>query len=313
MNSSRHCAESGKAAPDPIFYRDQPCSLNLETADDGNPSYHPGPWEVDVSTTYAARSTHTDTASLAGQGFPDEPKAVAGGSRWSRTIRFIDGEAAPSRGRRLAERMRQLGTQAGRSLLVYCRQGEQGKQLTYLASWTCKKYAQAPTLPIIIGIDGVDQWLTSPGDTAHQLQAILDAGAIVLCGVDSRYADSRVLTFQLLILDIMVIREAPVPTRSPAISFVDEIPRVSPDLKSAPPVRTFPDVYTSALPAYFSDREKSGAQTPSSSTTDQREVKRRGASSRQPHSAEPSCQRVTYAGYQNESGVNRIQRKRCRI
>ncbi|MHB9833321.1 hypothetical protein Q8F57_000635 [Paraburkholderia terrae] len=205
----------------------------------------------------------------------------------------------------------QLGAAQGRTLLVRCKQGERDNQLGCARAWAAKLCARCPVRRVVVGIDGIDLWLTSPSVAACQLHAILNVGAAVVCAVDSRYGDSRLLAFHLRILGIVVIRELHLPKRLTCVSAGLGMPRFSPDSKSGALVRSFPYVHTPTLAAYMAERKNPGAQTTPDHPLNQRELKGRRTSGGAALSALSQYERVEYArAYRNGFSVNRLLRER---
>ena len=205
----------------------------------------------------------------------------------------------------------QLGAVRGRKLLLRCKQGELENQLGYVKAWAEKRCARFPARPVVVGIDGIDQWLASPRVAACHLQAILDVGTTVACAVDARYVDSRLLTFQLRVLGIRVIREALVPQSFTGVSPAPEMQRFSPDAKSGTLVRRFPYVHAPTLAAHVAERKNPGAQTTPDNPLDQRALRRRGTSGGAAHSALSEHARMEYArAYRNDRAINRLLRER---
>lgn len=308
MNSSMQFAQSGKAVKVRTSCRSDPRERNLLMPNDVPFSYRPGSGDMDVPAMCAARPVFTTEGSPADHGMPDYPAAAACGAHEPPVIRFIDGEATSSRVRRLTGRMLQLGPGAGRRLLVRCAPGELGRRLTYAKIWAWKRAHD--TAPPVVGIDGIDQWLTSPGAAAHHLQALLGVGAVVVCAVDSRYGDSRDLMFHLRVRGIAVIREVPVLPGSPPSSLVHELPRLSTDPENGMPARTFPEANTPTLKAYLAGRQISGLQAQPNGAINPTKLKRYRAGSREPRPAASTYERATFAAYRTEFAIGRLLRER---
>ncbi|RQR27305.1 hypothetical protein DIE22_31000 [Burkholderia sp. Bp9142] len=102
------------------------------------------------------------------------------------------------------------------------------------AIWTATLRAQFPGRSIFIGIDGIDQRLTSPSSVASQLATLVNIGATIICAVDGRYSDAHLLTFHLRVLGITVVREG----------------QCSSSITEIGVTRSFPTVHTPALTTY---------------------------------------------------------------
>lgn len=244
------------------------------------------------------------------QMLPPLPAAVACGDFEPHVVRLVDGEDAPMRKKALETCVRQLGAARGRRLLVRCKRGELEQQLGHARAWAEKRCDRFPSRPVVVGIDGIDQWLTSPVVAARQLQAILHVGATVACGVDARYVDSLLLTLQLRVLGIMVIREAVVPGSLTSVSPAPDMHCSSADSKSGRPVRSFPYVNAPALAAHVAERKNPGAQTPLDNSLDQRALKQRGATEGAARWALSGSERVECArAYRSNFAINRLLRE----
>ncbi|WP_321813125.1 MULTISPECIES: hypothetical protein [unclassified Paraburkholderia] len=308
MNSSMHSAQSGKAVKVRISYRGDPRDRNLLMVNDAPFSPRPRRWDMDMPAMYAARSVFTVGESPADHGMPDCPAAVACGAHEPPVIRFIDGEATSSRVRRLKGRMLQLRTGAARGLLVRCAPGEVGRRLNHAKIWA--QQSAQDTAPPVVGIDGVDLWLTSPSAAARHLQAILDVGAVVVCAVDFRYGESRYLMFHLRVRGIAVIREVSVLPGSPRYSSVPKSPRLSSDSQNGMSARTFPYAHTPTLKAYFAGRQHSGMQLRADRAIHQLEAQRHGTHCRDTPSASSTQRWSAYAAYRNELTIGLFLRER---
>jgi len=242
---------------------------------------------------------------------PPLPEAVACRAFEPYVIRLVDGEDAPMRKRALETCVRQLGAARGRRLLIRCERGELDRQLGYARAWAEKRCDRSPSRPVVVGIDGIDQWLTSPVVAACQLQAILSVGATVVCAVDARYVDSLLLTLQLRVLGIMVVREALVPGSLTSVSPGPWTQCSSADSKSGSPVQSFPYVNAPALVAHMAKHKHPGAQTPPDNPFDQRARQPRGATRGAARSVLSQSERVECArAYRSDFAIERLLRER---
>ncbi|WP_321932143.1 hypothetical protein [Paraburkholderia guartelaensis] len=206
--------------------------------------------------------------------------------------------------------MSQLGAERGRKLLVRRKQGELDSQLGRARAWATELAARGPVHPIIIGIDGMDLWLTSLRHAAFQLRAMLDVGATVVCAVDARYEDSHLLTFYLRTLGIKVIREPLLPKKLPGVSAGLKTSRLSPDAENGEPTGLFPDVQTPALSAYVAELRNPTRHMARDIQTSQRELKRRRAREGAALSALAEYERAKYErAYRNGFAVSRLRRE----
>ncbi|WP_266227117.1 hypothetical protein [Paraburkholderia sp. CNPSo 3076] len=64
-----------------------------------------------------------------------------------------------------------------------------------------------PERPVLVGIDGVDQHVTSSTGDAIELHGLANLCAGIVCAVDGRYGDERLLRFNLRLLGVTVLRE----------------------------------------------------------------------------------------------------------
>ncbi|WP_157653283.1 hypothetical protein [Burkholderia ubonensis] len=168
------------------------------------------------------------------QGLPPTGTHVACSDSEPRFVRFITGPDLPIRRERLQLRLAELATGCRHTLLMLRKPDDLGAQLR-AAIWTATLRAQFPERSIFIGIDGIDQRLTSPRSVAAQLATLVNIGATIICAVDGRYSDAHLLTFHLRILGITVVREGQC---SSSVTEIGGTPR------------RFPTVHTPALTTY---------------------------------------------------------------
>jgi hypothetical protein len=200
---------------------------------------------------------------------------------------------------RLHARLAELAAGCCHTLLALRRQDELGAQLRRAATWAAALRAQFPERSIFIGIDGIDQRLTSPSSVAYQLTTLVNVGATIVCAVDGRYSDAHLLTFHLRTLGITVVRES---LCSSSVTGISVTPR------------KFPTVHTPALTAYVS-RKHAGPFT-------QNDVADRTVPDKKPESkrcwlcegaarfAIAEFERAEHAhAYRNEFSVNRLLRE----
>ncbi len=268
------------------------------------------PWGSGMNAVMAGQRTVTAQASPGDRRLPPLPQAVVCSDHEPQIIRFVDGEDGPTRRRALQTCVNQLGATRGRKLLVRCRQGEHDNQLGYARRWAAELCARWSARPVVVGIDGIDQWLTSPSVAARYLQAILNVGAAVACAVDPRYLDSRLLAFHLRILGIVVVRDPLVPKRFIRVSTGLEMPRLSPEAERGTPARRFPGVRSTALGAYAAESHDRGAPTTWNGAASQQGSKYRRTSEHATPSAISDAERVEYArAYRNSFAINRLLRE----
>jgi len=209
MNLSTDFMQSERPAKDRVIYGDNRREHNSKMVSDAIYLHRPATrlgisWVRDPCAKTVAQRTFNAKESPGDRRLPPLPQAVVCRDHEPHVIRFVDGEDAPMRKRALETCVSQLGAVRGRKLLLRCKQGELENQLGYVKAWAEKRCARFPARPVVVGIDGIDQWLASPRVAACHLQAILDVGTTVACAVDARYVDSRLLTFQLRVLGIRV-------------------------------------------------------------------------------------------------------------
>ncbi|MGF6506270.1 hypothetical protein [Paraburkholderia sp. 32] len=311
MNSSMHFIQPEQAASARIPYGANRCEFDPEVVADKRYLHRPAThaeraWLDARCTLTAVRRAVTARFALGEHGLPHLPHFVADSDHEPRVIRFVEGPDSPIRTRALEARVSQLGGPRGRKLFVRCKQGELDKQLVCARARAAELCAQAPLRPVVLGIDGADQWLTSATAAAFQVQAILDAGAGVVCAVDPRYGDSRLLTFHLRTLGIMVIREPHLPDRSGTTPAVPTTPRLSPDAGTGVPPRRFPSVSTAALAAYVAELSNPGAQLARNNPASQREPDPCWAGEGEVPSAPCEYERA----YRNDFAIHRLLRER---
>jgi hypothetical protein len=207
--------------------------------------------------------------------------------------------------------MRRFGPARGRKLFIRCKQGEVDLQLGYARGWAEDIRVRCPSQKVVIGIDGIDQWLRSPRDVASQLQSIVDVGAAVACAVDSRYVDCHFLTFYLRILGIEVIREPLIPKRLINVSSGPERLRSLSEAASGAPSRHFPTVRTPRQGACTIELQEASALTRRDNAASQRESKYRKDSEHAIFSKFSEAGRIERAkAYRNSLAVNRLVREK---
>ncbi|TDN64015.1 hypothetical protein B0G77_7716 [Paraburkholderia sp. BL10I2N1] len=241
---------------------------------------------------------------------PLSPRAVSSDHE-RQEIRFVIGPDTPSRRRELAACVNHLAGPRGQKLVVPRKQGGLDEQLDHVRTWATERCVRSPMRPVVVGIDGMDQWLTSASAAASQLRALLNVGAEVVCAVDSRYGDFRLLTLHLRILGIEVIREPRLPKRLTSVSTDPETQRLSPEAECGVPVRRFPSVQIPALAAYASDLQHVKLQpTRNNRAGQQRELTHRWSSEGGTHSAFSQYKQNEYARvYRNHFAINRLLRE----
>jgi hypothetical protein len=315
MNLSVDFTLSERPANDRVFYGDNRCKNYSGLASDAIDLRRPATrveisWvEGPCAKTLAQRTFNAEKPSE-DRRLPPLPQAVVCGDHDPHVIRFVDGEDAPMRKRALEACVRQLGAVRGRKLMLRCKKGELENQLGCARDWAEKRSARFPGRPVVVGIDGIDQWLTSPRVAASHLQAILDAGATIACAVDERHVDSGLLRFQLQLLGITVIRERSVPKSFASVSPAPEMQRFSTEAKNGTPVRRFPYVHAPTLAAHVAERKHPGAQTTPDNSLDQWALKRCATTGGAGHSALSEYTRMEYArAYRNDFALNRLLRQ----
>ncbi|MEM5289926.1 hypothetical protein ACFQ3P_06860 [Paraburkholderia sabiae] len=241
---------------------------------------------------------------------PLSPRAVSSDHE-RREIRFVIGPDTPSRRRELAACVNHLAGPRGQKLVVPRKHGGLDEQLGDIRAWVTDRCAQYAARRVVVGIDGMDQWLTSASAAASQLRAILNVGASVACAVDSRYGDFRLLMLHLRILGIEVICEPYFPKRLTGVSTGPEMQRLSSEAKCGVPVRQFPCVQTPALAAYAFDLQHVKMRpTWNNRAGQQRELTHRWSSEGGTHSAFSQYKQNEYARlYRNDFAINRLLRE----
>lgn len=231
MNSSIHCVRADKATqsrlvapnnrcvPDVILERMASCSRR-QTSRAVEPRAG-----APRSMSTAAGESRIHERSLNNR-IPRRPADVTCGDIEPTIVRFIDGAASSARRVTLVEKMHQLGPWPGQTLLVKNSEGELGSKLELARNWA-EAYRIRRHLRPVIGIDGIDQWLVSPGSSAAQLQALLAAGATVVCAVDCRYCDFSLLVLDLRVRGVSVWREKRLPDKPFLLSHVPDLLRFS--------------------------------------------------------------------------------------
>lgn len=167
------------------------------------------------------------------EGLPPTGTAVACSNYQPRIIRIVTGPDTPIRRERLQLRLAELANGRHHTLLMLRGPDDVGAQLRAATS-TATLCAQLSERSVFIGVDGIDQRLTSPSSVAAQLATLVNVGATIVCTVDGRYSDAHLLMFHLRTLGITVVREN---LCSSSVTEIGVTPR-------------FPTVHTPALTAY---------------------------------------------------------------
>ncbi|CAE6872687.1 hypothetical protein [Paraburkholderia domus] len=317
MNSSAHFIQSRKQAEIRTIYVDNGPTINSKMVADVLYVHQPAArprvsWEDYPCPTTSAQRTVCATEEPNYQGLPPLGLPVACGDHEPHLIRFLDGADSVTRSAALQARMRQLCVQRGRKLLVLSKPGELSTQLDRMAIHAAALYARCPERLVVVGIDGIDQYLESPSRIASQLKTLIDGGVTVACAVDGRYRDSHLLTFHLRTLGVIVIRERLATESGANESAVCKSARFSPAPTSVT-VRRFPEVLTPALAAYVSKVQRQGATTemnsfvPREEPGDAPELRQCRRSENAVHFTSTELERAEYArAYRNDFAMNRL-------
>ncbi|WP_232513628.1 hypothetical protein, partial [Burkholderia humptydooensis] len=232
------------------------------------------------------------------QGLPPAGQHVACSDYEPRIVLFLSGPDSSIRRERLQLRLAELATGCRHALVMFRRPDDLGAQLR-AAIGTATQHAQFAERSIFIGIDGIDQRLTSPSSVASQLAMLVNIGATIICAVDGRYSDAHLLTLHLRTLGIAVVRES---LRSPSVTEISVTPG------------SFPVAHTPALTAYVSRKQaESLTQSAVAECTvpdKQPKLKRCRLGEGAVRFAFAEFERAEYArAYRNEFAVNRLLRE----
>jgi hypothetical protein len=201
MNSSVDATQYENTARNRSGYRDNQCQFGLECKLNAIDPHQPATcfgtsWASDPGADPVRQRKFYAMEFTGDQKLPPLIQADAYRDDEPQVVRFVEGDDVPARRRALENCMRQLGAARGRKLLLRCRQGELETQLGFARGWAEERRAWFPARPVVVGIDGIDQWLVSAPVAASQLQAIVNGGATVaLFGVSAAHSwdhgDSR--------------------------------------------------------------------------------------------------------------------------
>jgi hypothetical protein len=314
MNSSVDATQYENTARNRSGYRDNQCQFGLECKLNAIDPHQPATcfgtsWASDPGADPVRQRKFYAMEFTGDQKLPPLIQADAYRDDEPQVVRFVEGDDVPARRRALENCMRQLGAARGRKLLLRCRQGELETQLGFARGWAEERRAWFPARPVVVGIDGIDQWLVSAPVAASQLQAIVNGGATVACGVDARYRDSRFLEFQLRTLGITVIHEAAVPGRrfgscAPGQSF-------TPEAGSGGSARHAAHVRVPVTAAQAALHKNRGAPASPDFPPDQGALKPLGGIGGAAGSAVGQSERLDYArAYRDKFALNRLLRER---
>lgn len=138
-------------------------------------------------------------------GAPPLTPPVTSGEYDPKSIRFIDGPDTALRRTKLCDRMREVSADGAFQLLVESGKGVVSVRLDRAAaSETASSAAKAH---VVVGIDGVEQFLASPGKIACHIKSLTNINVTVICSIDSRCCDWLLLVFHLRILGLKVVQE----------------------------------------------------------------------------------------------------------
>lgn len=154
-------------------------------------------------------------------------------------VRFLNGPDSLMRTTWLRARVAELADGCHHELLMHRGQNELDIQLHRAAAKITALFAQFPERRVFVGINGIDQRLTSPSAVALGVEMLVNIGATVICTVDRRYMDAYLLTCHLRMFGIKVVHERLLSSQRSGRS-------VS--------LRIFPVVHTPALTAYVSQK-----------------------------------------------------------
>lgn len=139
------------------------------------------------------------------KGLPPPTLPVTSGNHDPKSIRFIDGPDTALRRTVLRRRMHEVSADGAYQLLVGSEKGQVSVRLDRaVVAATAKSTAKARA---VVGIDGVDQFLASPGKIACSIKSLTNINVAVICSIDSRYCDWLLLAFHLRILGLKVVSE----------------------------------------------------------------------------------------------------------
>ncbi|MEX3761426.1 hypothetical protein [Paraburkholderia phenoliruptrix] len=151
-----------------------------------------------------SRSRAWDEVEVDDQGLPPTHVQAECGEREPRSVLFLNAPDSPHRTEQLHSRSLQLaGRRCHKLLLIGTQNGWGGLLRAVLAALRAAPRGYS----VSVGVDGIDQQLTSPNSTALLLAALLDAGATIICSVDGRYGDAYLLKSHLRTLGITVMYE----------------------------------------------------------------------------------------------------------
>jgi hypothetical protein len=232
------------------------------------------------------------------QGHPPATAYIACSDDGPRSVRFLDGPDSPLRTRQLHACVFDLTAGRCHELLMLRGQKALASQLQQTAIWASGLRAQLPGRPVLLAINGVDQRLTFPVSIARELTTLANIGVSIVCTVDGRYGDARMLTFDLRTLWVSVLAES-------LHSFLGK--------RSGLIRRTFPVVDTPALAAYRSRNcdlrcTKSGA---ADDELPDRDSERPGVEKNLSRRAGEESTSAEFArAYRNYFAINRLMRER---
>ncbi|MGF6572374.1 hypothetical protein ABH945_004495 [Paraburkholderia sp. GAS333] len=138
-------------------------------------------------------------------GEPPTGLMVTSGDHDPKIIRFIDAPNIAMRRAALHRRMHEVSADGARNLVVVSVRGLASVRLNLaVVSATTKSASRARA---VVGIDGVDQFVASPGTIACHIKSLTDMDVSVICTIDSRRLSWVILVFYLRVLGLLAIRE----------------------------------------------------------------------------------------------------------
>ncbi|WP_322003755.1 hypothetical protein [Paraburkholderia tropica] len=139
------------------------------------------------------------------RGLPPPTLPVTSANHAPKSIRFIDGPDIALRRTILRRRMHEASVDGAYQLFVASEKGQVSVRL--FRAVVSASAQSAGNACAVVGIDGVDQFLASPGKIACHIKALANVAANVICSIDSRCCDWLLLVFHLRVLGLKVVHE----------------------------------------------------------------------------------------------------------
>ncbi|WP_322092524.1 hypothetical protein [Paraburkholderia bannensis] len=177
--------------------------------------------KIKNATPFNHDSIQDDEPDVEGRPRHSQPFTPTGGGECEpNEVHLVDAPDGDARDRALELRVRRLAEANHCSAGMLRCVGRRAEQQLSIAGKVLTQLSQSG-LRTVLGIDGTGRWLQRPAFIAALLCALPPQGVFVVCGVDTRDADSRMFRFCLRALGCTVICETAGPGEMQATPATD--------------------------------------------------------------------------------------------